>query len=91
MKINILSAVKNLTKNLLLLFSTGAALSLLLPPSKTISLALIGLIFIAVCVAAIYDVAKPQKTQNQYAVTTIFCILETFLLPTIIKSCICPT
>lgn len=68
MKINILSAVKNLTKNLLLLFSTGAALCLLLPPSKTISLALIGLIFIAVCVAAIYDVAKPQKTQNQYAV-----------------------
>lgn len=65
-KINFSTAVRNLKKNFLLLFSTVAALCLFLSPSIT-SLAMTGGMFIAVCVAASYDLVKPKKAEWQYA------------------------
>lgn len=66
-KINFSTAVRNLKKNFLLLFSTGAALCLFLSPSIT-SLAMIGGIFLAVCIAASYDLTKPKRIEQKYAI-----------------------
>ena len=65
-KINFPTAVRNLRKNLLLLFSTGAALCLFLSPSIT-SLAMTGGVFIAICIAASYDLTKPKKAEWRLA------------------------
>ena len=65
-KINFSTAVRNLKKNFLLLFSTGAALCLFLSPSIT-SLVMTGGVFVAVCVAASYDLTKPKKAKWRFA------------------------
>ena len=76
-KINFSTAVRNLKKNFLLLFSTGAALCLFLSPSIT-SLAMTGGIFLAVCIASGYDLTKPQKMKQKYS--AVFAILIAVLI-----------
>lgn len=64
-KIKFSTAAGNLKKNFRLLFSTVAALCLFLSPSIA-SLVMIGGIFIAVCVAASQERAKPEKAEQRF-------------------------
>lgn len=75
-KINFSTAVRNLRKNFLLLFSTGAALCLFLSPSIT-SLVMTGVVFIAVCIAAGYDLTKPKKAEWRFA--TVYAVMIALL------------
>lgn len=64
-KIRFLSAIGNLKKNFLLLTSTVAALCLFLLPSIA-SFIVTGMVFLAVCVVASFDLAKPVKSSQWY-------------------------
>lgn len=79
-RIDLSTAGRNLIKHFFLLFSTGAALCLFLSPSIP-SLVITGVVFIAVCIAASYHVAKPKKVKTRYATvcTALIAVFITFM------------
>lgn len=73
---NFSAAVKNITKNFCLLLSTMAALCLFLSPSLK-SLMLTAVIFAAVTVAAVFDLAKPTAiaAHNKKAISVSLSVM----------------